>query len=180
MKRTVSILLAFVISLIITFFCGCSVKSDSELEEYCHSVNELICNIDFSYAKTEGKTIILYSDKNQIIDEIITECDNIDAEQQIKYIQKEGNIVYFIQSVAIDDEFGIMFINDETNNVLNGIKKPKESAEIHINIHQDTKKSRAANQNCAVYLYNSEPIFATCYNEINLFAKRQLCITQYT
>ena len=123
MKKTLAILLAASTALMIIFFCGCSDISDTELESCCHSINELIRDIDFSRGEINGNIVTLYSDKNEKINEITIGQDNIEVGKLIKYIRKEGNIIYFIRSVAVDDEYGIMFINDESNNLLNGIKK---------------------------------------------------------
>ena len=123
MKKALAMLLVASTTLMIIFFCGCSDISDTELESYYHSINNLICDIDFLRAEINGNIVTLYSDKNEKINEITIGQDNIEVGKLIKYIRKEGNIIYFIRSVAVDDEYGIMFINDESNNLLNGIKK---------------------------------------------------------
>ena len=51
--------------------------------------------------------------------------NELDENIKFNYIRKEGNSILFIISAAVDDEEGIIFINDEANNTLDGIKTLK-------------------------------------------------------
>ena len=100
-------------------FSACRSDNYSELEEYCCKVNSIIKNIDFDEAKIEEEKIVLYSDKNVRIQEIpFEDYEN----KRIVAVRKEGDAVYFTISGSVDDEQGLVFINDDSNAILDGIK----------------------------------------------------------
>jgi len=116
------ILAALVLALLFTGVIGCA-NSNADLEEYCYKVNERIKDTEFFTAKISGDKVILYADDGEETGKIdISDADG-SIGKKIKYIRKENNNVYFITSRVVDDETGIMFINDNSNKALDGIKK---------------------------------------------------------
>ncbi len=91
----------------------------NEKEQYFKKINEIIKDLEFHSAKAKDGKIILYNDKYEAICEIPFEsCD-----ESIKFIgahKKEG-IVYFITGGAVDDEWGIMFVNDGSDGMMDGV-----------------------------------------------------------
>ncbi len=81
-----------------------------EQEQYFRKINEIIKDLEFHSAKAKDEKIILYNNNYEPISEIPFE----DFDKSIKFISahKNNNIVYFITGGAVDDEWGIMFVND--------------------------------------------------------------------
>lgn len=101
-------------------FSGCQNNNYSVMEEYCYKINSVIKDVDFHTAKIKGSKIVLYDNKNVEIRQITFEEYEID--KKITVIRKDGAKVYFAISGTVDDEQGIVFINDSSNAVLDGIK----------------------------------------------------------
>lgn len=103
-----------------SLFCGCSNNDIFEQEEYFSKINSIIKDLEFHTVKVKDGKIILYNDDHEPISEIPFE----DYDEDIKLIaaHKRGPVVYFITSGAVDDERGIMFINDpKADDVLSGV-----------------------------------------------------------
>lgn len=106
-------------------FCGCSIGTNSDNseiereEQYFRKINEIIKDMEFHTAKVKDGKIVLY-DKNY---DPVSEVSFKDYDKSIKFIgaRKDGPIVYFIQYGAVDDEWGIMFVNDDSDDMMNGI-----------------------------------------------------------
>ena len=92
-------------------------------EEYFYKINSLIKNEDFYFAKVADYRIVLYNLKNEPQKEIV--FDDYNVKIKLVSIRKDGSIIYFITSGSVDDEQGIVFINDDLNDKLNGIKTIK-------------------------------------------------------
>lgn len=90
-----------------------------EQDEYFYKINALIKDQDFTTAKIDDGKISLY-DEGQIVKEI--SFGEYDPKKQLEYIRKDGPVIYFVTAGSLDDECGIIFINDETNNIFDGIK----------------------------------------------------------
>lgn len=90
------------------------------MEEYCYKINFIIKDVDFHTAKIEERKIVLYDDKNVQIQQITFE--EYESDKRIAVVRKDGARVYFTISGTVDDEQGIVFINDDSNAVLDGIK----------------------------------------------------------
>lgn len=91
----------------------------NEQEQYFSKINEIIKDLEFHSAKAKDGKIILYNSKYEPISEIAFE----DYDKNIKFIgaHKDDNIVYFITGGAVDDEWGIMFVNDDSDSMMNGL-----------------------------------------------------------
>ena len=120
MKKIVCILLVFLVLLGIFFFDFYNPSGNKNTEDYFYKINSIIKDMDFFTAKAIDDKIVLYNAKQKMIKEIPFE----DYDDNIKFVyaRKEGSVIYFIISLAIDDEQGIMFINDDSNGLLDGIK----------------------------------------------------------
>ena len=92
-------------------------QCSSDREEYCYKLNQIVKNYTFSKGEIENNNIILY-DNNKVIAKIrFDDFENVN----IKYIRKDKNRIFFVFSGSIDDDNGIIFINDNENSVLDGI-----------------------------------------------------------
>lgn len=102
---------------------ACNNQRNNQEYEYFYEINSIIKNDNFFTAKVDSYTIYLYDqDLNQIAEiPFATYSPKI----QILEIRKSGSIIYFVTNGAIDDEEGILFINDDTNRILDGIKSIK-------------------------------------------------------
>ncbi len=101
-------------------FSGCQNNNYSVMEEYCYKINSVIKDVDFHTAKIKESKIVLYDNKNVEIRQIAFE--EYEINKRITVIRKDGARVYFTISGTVDDEQGIVFINDSSNAVLDGIK----------------------------------------------------------
>lgn len=111
--------------ILINIFCfsACNKNIDQINENYFYQINSLIKNADFHTAKVEDYKIILYNLENELTQEIVFEDYNNGI--KLRSVRKEGSIIYFITGGSVDDEKGVIFINDDTNNMFDGIKSIK-------------------------------------------------------
>ena len=114
-------LICLCIAMILCFAACNSNLQDSE--EYFYKINKLIRDENFYTAKAYDGKIVLYDSQQDPIKEI--SFDKYDKNIDFLYARKEGPIIFFVTSGAVDDEKGILFINDDSNNILNGIKSIK-------------------------------------------------------
>ena len=96
-----------------------NIKNINEQEQYFRKINEIIKDLEFHSAKAKDGKIILYNSKYEPISEITFE----DYDKNIKFIgaHKDGGIIYFITAGAVDDEWGIMFVNDGSDSMMEGV-----------------------------------------------------------
>lgn len=94
--------------------------SFSKEETYFYQINALIKDADFYTARVEEGKIVLYNAESEPICEM--EFHDYDKSIKLIYVRKEGAVIHFITSGAVDDEQGIIFINDDSNRSLDGIK----------------------------------------------------------
>ena len=47
--------------------------------------------------------------------------ENFDSKYKIIYIRKDGNKVFFVLNASVDDEDGIVYLNGENGNIINGL-----------------------------------------------------------
>ncbi len=117
MKRFTLVFIGIIMCLIVAVYIRYNRYNDDR-EEYCYKLNQIIKNYTFSKGKIEKNNIILYDDNNKIITKIrFDDFENVN----IKYIRKDKNRIFFVFSGNIDDDSGIVFINDNENSVLDGI-----------------------------------------------------------
>lgn len=119
MKRNIYFVLILVtLGIFILVACGCS--SNKNTEEYLYKINSIIKDMDFYTAKADDNKIILYNAEQEMIKEIPFE--NYDDNIKFLYARKEESAIYFVISGSVDDEQGIMFVNDDSDDFLDGIK----------------------------------------------------------
>ena len=117
----------FVLSaLFCVFFCvafACDDWRNNIREDYYYMINSLVQDIDFDMAEVKSGKIVLYDSEQRQIDEIDFEGynDNID----VLHIRKSNNIVYIVTRQTIDDETGIMFVNDGSDRMMDGLHSIK-------------------------------------------------------
>jgi len=123
MKKVIVIVCIIILCVCLCFFYIHDERGQTEKEEYCYKINALIKDADFNIAKIEGSKIMLYDIERNLTDEIAFE--DYSSKFEIEYIRKEDEIIYFVFDVAVDDEWGIIFVNDDSDKMLNGIKSIK-------------------------------------------------------
>lgn len=98
---------------------GCKARHSDVLTDYCYMLNEKLIGADFDKAYVADGVISLYDSGDTLLMEI--DFDAYDESKKVLYIRKENQRVYFILGGSVDDEYGIMFVNDESNELLDGI-----------------------------------------------------------
>ncbi len=96
-----------------------NIKDINEQEQYFRKINEVIKNLDFCSAKVKDGEIILYDEDQKPTTEI--PFAEYDEKQKFIYARKSDDIVYFITGGAVDDEWGIMFVNDGSDSMMDGV-----------------------------------------------------------
>lgn len=119
-KKMILYLICFVILflLLINYFGRDNYK---EYDEYCYKINNILIDYDFQKACLEENCIVLYDDEDVQIDRM--EFNYYNKNLEILYIRKDGNRIYFVLKASLDDEKGILFINDSSNSTMDGIVK---------------------------------------------------------
>ena len=116
MKKPVAAILC--IALLLVFGFKIFDKPSSAEIEYYTSINRMIKDQDFYTARVSEGEISLY-DKNNIIIETMG-FDFYDRSIPLVTIRKEFGNLYFVTAGSVDDEYGVVFMNDSANN-LDGI-----------------------------------------------------------
>ena len=75
--------------------------------------------MEFDSAEAKDRKIILYDKDRNSTSEI--HFEEYDEKQKFIYARKSDDIVYFITGGAVDDEWGIMFVNDGSDSMMNGV-----------------------------------------------------------
>ena len=119
MQRNICFVLIFVM-IGVFFFTSCNSTNNKKTEDYLHEINSIIKEMDFYTAKANDNKIILYDTEQEMIKEIPFE--NYDDSIKFIYARKENSTIYFVLSGSVDDEQGVMFVNDGSDDFLNGIK----------------------------------------------------------
>ncbi len=94
-------------------------KPNSAEVDYYTSINRMIKDADFYTAHVNEGQITLYDTDNSVIETIA--LDFYDRSIPLVYIRKEGNSLYFVTAGSVDDEYGIVFMNDGSDYMLDGI-----------------------------------------------------------
>lgn len=116
MKKLITAILC--IALLFVFGFKIFDKPNSAEIEYYTSINRMIKDQDFYTARVSEGQITLY-DKNNIIVETMG-FDFYDRSIPLVTIRKEFGNLYFVTAGSVDDEYGVVFMNDSANN-LDGI-----------------------------------------------------------
>lgn len=118
MKKIVVIMLVALSVILVS----CGSYSEKKYDEYCYKINQKVKELDFFIGKIIEKEIRLYDSDNNFISKLSFEED-YDESIKIKYFRKEGNKIFFIINVDVDDEEGLLFVNDKENSFMDGLKK---------------------------------------------------------
>ena len=112
-------LLTVVLILICVFtFASCGGKSTEDYDLYCHEINKIIKDIDFDKGDISDGKIVLYNDGSVVFNQDYEKFDN---DFNIKYIRKEDNKIFFVLNASLDDDEGIVFVNDDANGLMDGL-----------------------------------------------------------
>ena len=91
--------------------------------EYYREINALLKNADFSTARLHEGVITLYDAALTPIEEIT--FDSYDPQIPLVSIRKNENSIHFIPGGSADDEYGIVFMNEGSDQILDGIVSPE-------------------------------------------------------
>lgn len=122
MKKRTWVVLS-IVGLAVCLMLGCYAlirdQKEQETIDYCYQINKIIKDRDFYTAKVTEKGIVLY-DRNFNEMEIVP-FDSYKRHIKFMGIRKDSGLIYFTLLGSVDDEWGIMFVNDETNIMMEGI-----------------------------------------------------------
>lgn len=110
-----SALVALLSKNVFTFFITDSID---KYNEYCYEINRAIKDIDFEKGDISDRKLILYNDGKEVYNQ---SYENFDSKYKIIYIRKDGNKVFFVLNASVDDEDGIVYLNGENGNIMNGL-----------------------------------------------------------
>ena len=117
MKKIMLLFLSIIICFTIVIYNKYK-EYNNDRQEYCYKLNQIIKDYTFFKGEVKNNYIILYDNNNKIITKImLDDSENVN----IKYIRKDDNRIFFVFSGSVDDDNGIIFINDNENSVLDGI-----------------------------------------------------------
>ena len=109
-----------ILILVLAFMCSsCSAPNYEKTEEYFYKMNSRIKDMEFYKAEMEGNEILLYDAQNKLITTIPFEKSTHDVD--FIYAYKDGTTIRFVTGGSVDDEEGIMFVNDNSDDILEGI-----------------------------------------------------------
>ena len=109
-----------ILILVLAFMCSsCSAPNYEKTEEYFYKMNSRIKDMEFYKAEMEGNQILLYDAQNKLITTIPFEKSTHDVDFICAY--KDGTTIRFVTGGSVDDEEGIMFVNDNSDDILEGI-----------------------------------------------------------
>lgn len=109
-----------IVVLVVLLFNSCNAYNYEKTEEYLYKVNTMIKDMDFYIAKAYENKIALYNAEQEMIKEI--PFKDYDGSIKFIYARRKDCAIYFIISGSVDDEHGIMFVNDDSDGFLDGIK----------------------------------------------------------
>lgn len=92
--------------------------SIDKYNEYCYEINRMIKEIEFEKGDISDGKIILYNDEKEVYNQ---SYDKFDSKYKIMYIRKDGNKVFFVLNASVDDEEGIVYLNGELGNIMDGL-----------------------------------------------------------
>ena len=116
MKKLLCILSVMVL---IFSMVSCQTYSGQEQSEYFNEINNLIKDREFNTAKLEDSKIVLYDRDQEVIDKI--EFDGYRGKMGLMYIRRTNTKLFFVTGASIDDDSGIVFINDESDSAMDGV-----------------------------------------------------------
>ena len=94
-----------------------------ELELYCWEINEQIRDQDFFTARISDGMITLKDRDGTVVGELPFEGYDKKTNRQLVYIRKNETLMYFITGASVDDEWGIMIVNDDSDDIMQGINR---------------------------------------------------------
>ena len=113
----------YVIGLVVCLLLGCYAlirdQKEQDTNEYCYQINQIIKDLDFYTAEVTENGIVLY-DRNFDERETVP-FDGYRRNIKIWGIHKSDKVICFVLSGSVDDEQGLMFVNDEANRILDGV-----------------------------------------------------------
>lgn len=119
MKRILTVIVCLIVALT---FASCGAKSTEEYDLYCYEINKIIKDVDFDKGNIADGKIVLYNDGAKVF---YQDYEGYNSDFDIEYIRKEEGKIFFVLSTAVDDDEGIVFINDDTNSLMDGLSSLK-------------------------------------------------------
>ena len=115
MKKLMTVILVVIC---VSTFASCGVKSTEEYDLYCYEINKVIKDIDFDKGDISDGKIVLYNDGSVVFNQ---DYEKFDSDFNIKYIRKEDSKIFFVLNASLDDDEGLVFVNDDTNGLMDGL-----------------------------------------------------------
>ena len=106
--------------LIVLIFSSCTSQYSKLEKEYFDQINAMIRDEDFFTAEVSDSKIILFDSEFHQTEEIM--FDDYDQSIRLIRIRKNGDLIFFITSGSVDDEQGVMYVNNDANSILDGVK----------------------------------------------------------
>ena len=88
-------------------------------ERYFGEINEIIKDSEFDTAKEEAGKIVLYN--GNLEQTALIAFDGEEEPQKFIYAYKNKGKLYFVTYKEGNDERGVMFVNDGSDNMMNGL-----------------------------------------------------------
>ena len=137
MKKRICIIVGLVVCLMLGCYALIRDQKEQDTFDYCVQINKMIKDLDFYKAEVTENGIVLY-DRN--FDELdIVPFDGYKRHIKFMGIRKDGGLIYFILIGSVDDEWGIMFVNDESDKMMEGINSIDRIGENYY--YYDTQQS---------------------------------------
>lgn len=112
-----------IVGLAVCLMLGCYAlirgQKEQETIDYCYQINKIIKDLDFYLAKVSEDGIVLYDRDFQELETV--PFDGYKRHIDIMGIQKDGGRIYFILLGSVDDDWGLLFVNDGTDGIMDGI-----------------------------------------------------------
>ena len=117
-KATMVILLILVVGML-AGGCNGNASPETSAQDYYYEINQLVKDRDFFKAEVCDSEIILYDQNGTALDFI--PYGGYQKDDPLRYIRKQDACVYFVRGGAVDDETGVLFVNDDSDGMLEGI-----------------------------------------------------------
>ena len=123
MKRwVVPVIIALVVCLTFGVYAMYSDQRKEDTVHYCAQINGLLKDREFFTAKVEQNGLVLYDNSFEELETV--PFDSYDDRVDIMGIHKTDGLIYFVLLGSVDDEWGLLFVNDESTSIIsimNGI-----------------------------------------------------------
>ena len=122
MKRNRLLTVFLIVLLAMSLLTSCSLirkQQKQDIQEDYHEINKLIKDKEFRLAYVEDDQICLYDKDRNLLEQI--PLPDVSASFYVKYIEKKKNTLFFVQGGSVDDTWGLMIVNDDSDDLMQGL-----------------------------------------------------------